>query len=98
MQARYLAGDCAAALDASSKAQRLLWTSLLHPEIVEFCYFGALSHAASWDFAPSHERQQHFEALKAHHNLLDIWARNCPENFENRAELVAAEIARIEAR
>ncbi len=47
---------------------------------------------------PSDEKQQHFEALKAHHNQLDIWAQNCPENFENRAALVAAEIARIDGR
>src|SRR6202035_1331073 len=33
-----------------------------------------------------------------HHNQLDIWARNCPENFENRVALVGAEIARIEGR
>jgi predicted ATPase len=29
---------------------------------------------------------------------LDLWAQNCPETFENRAALVAAEIARIEGR
>jgi PAS domain S-box-containing protein len=98
MQARYLAGDCAAALDASSRAQRLLWTSPSHPEIAEFYFYGALAHAASWDFPPPAEKQQHFDALTAHHKQLEIWARNCPENFENRAALVAAEIARIEGR
>ena len=43
-------------------------------------------------------RQQHFEALTAHHGQLEVWAENCPENFENRAALVGAEIARIEGR
>ena len=38
MQARYFAGDYAAALDASSKAQRLLWTSPSHWETAEFCF------------------------------------------------------------
>ena len=42
--------------------------------------------------------RQHFEALAAHHRQLEIWAENCPENFENRAALVGAEIARIEGR
>ena len=98
LQARYLAGDHTAAMDASSKAQRLLWTSPSRWETVEFCFYGALSHAASWDFAPPDQKQQHFEALKAHHNQLDIWAQNCPENFENRVALVGAEIARIEGR
>ena len=44
------------------------------------------------------EAEQHFEALAAHHRQLEIWAENCPENFENRAALVGAEIARIEGR
>ncbi|HTF66266.1 MAG TPA: PAS domain S-box protein, partial [Edaphobacter sp.] len=98
MQARYLAGDYREAVDALSKGQPLLWISPSHFEAAEFYFYGALSHAASWDFAPSDEKQQHFEALKAHHNQLDIWAQNCPETFETRAALVAAEIARIEGR
>ncbi|MGO7374000.1 hypothetical protein ACCT04_35195, partial [Rhizobium ruizarguesonis] len=28
----------------------------------------------------------------------EIYAKNCPENFENRAALVGAEIARLEGR
>ena len=98
LQARYLAGDHTAAMDASSKAQRLLWTSPSRWETAEFCFYGALSHAASWDFAPPDQKQRHVEALKAHHSQLDIWAQNCPENFENRVALVGAEIARIEGR
>jgi PAS domain S-box-containing protein len=98
LQARYLAGDHTAAIDALSKAQRLLWTSPSRWETVEFCFYGALCHAAAWDFAPSDQKQQHFEALKARHHQLDIWARNCPENFENRVALVGAEVARIEGR
>src|SRR5258706_8261401 len=98
LQARYLAGDQTAAMDASSKAQRLLWTSPSRWEAVEFCFYGALSHTASWDSAPPDQKLRHFEALTAHHNQLDIWARNCPENFENRTALVGAEIARIEGR
>jgi PAS domain S-box-containing protein len=41
---------------------------------------------------------QHFEALAAHHRQLEAWAQNCPENFENRAALLGAEIARIQGR
>jgi len=61
-------------------------------------FYGALAHAASWDCAPSAEKPQHFEALTAHHKQLEIWAQNCPENFENRAASVAAQIARIVGR
>ena len=54
--------------------------------------------AASCDSASAGRRRQHLEALAAHHEQLEIWAENCPENFENRAALVGAEIARIEGR
>ena len=43
-------------------------------------------------------RQQHLDAVAAHHKQLQLWAANCPENFENRAALVGAEIARLEGR
>ena len=42
--------------------------------------------------------RQHLDALMAHHKQLEIWAEHCPENFENRVALAAAEIARIEGR
>ena len=98
LQARYIAGDYAAAMDAASKAQQLLWTSTLHFEEAEYHFYGALAQAAYCDSALADERQQHLEALAAHHRQLQQWAANCPENFENRATLVGAEIARLEGR
>jgi PAS domain S-box-containing protein len=98
LQARFFAGDYAGALEASSRAQRLLWTSWSLFETAEYHFYGALAHAASWDSASPDQNQQHVEALAAHHRQLEIWAENCPENFEDRAALVAAEIARIEGR
>ena len=41
---------------------------------------------------------QHLEALADHHRQLQVWAENCPENFENRSALVGAEIARLDGR
>jgi len=98
VQARFFAGDYSSAVYASLKAQQLLWSapSLLEP--AAFRFYSALSHAAAWDSAATVERQKHFEALAAHHKQLEIWAEHCPENFENRAALVGAEIARIEGR
>jgi PAS domain S-box-containing protein len=40
----------------------------------------------------------HLKALAAHHHQLQIWAEHCPENFENRAALVGAELARLAGR
>src|SRR3981081_1333267 len=47
LQARFFAGDYASALDASLKAQRLLWTSPSCFETAEYHFYGALSPAAS---------------------------------------------------
>jgi len=98
LQARFFAGDYASAIDASLRAQRLLWTSPSLFETAEYEFYGALSRAASCDSAAADQRQQHVEALAAHHRQLEIWAENCPENFENRTALVSAEIARVQGR
>ena len=98
LQAQFLAGNCASALDSLLKAQPLLWAIPSNFEIVEYHFYGALSRAACWDDAPPDQRQQHFEAVLTHHRQLELWAKSCPENFECRADLVAAEIARVEGR
>ena len=98
LQARYIAGDYAMAMDAASKAQRLLWTTSAHFEEAEYHFYGALARAASCNSAPDGERQQHIDAVSAHYRQHQVWSKNCPENFENRAALVGAELARIDGR
>ena len=98
LQARFLAGDLAAAIEAASRAQPLLWTSISLLETAEYHFYSALSLAASCDTTAADQRQQHVEVLATHYRQLEVWAANCPENFENRAALVGAEIARIEGR
>jgi PAS domain S-box-containing protein len=98
LQARFMAGDYTSAVEASSRAQKLVGAWQTAPETAEHHFYGALSQAAFCDLALPDERQQHLDALAAHHRQLTIWAANCPENFENRAALVGAEIARIEGR
>jgi PAS domain S-box-containing protein len=98
LQARCLAGQYAAALEASHHAQGLLAKSPGMLERAEHELYSALTRAALCDSPSSDEGRQHFEAVGAHHRQLEIWAGYCPENFENRALLVAAEIARIEGR
>src|SRR5215813_10015917 len=77
LQARVFAGDYASAVDASLGARRRSRTSrsqfmMLDPhETAEYHFYGALAHAGSWDSAFPDERQQHFEALVAHHRQLE---------------------------
>ena len=98
LQARFLAGDHAVAVEGSWRAQRLLSRAELQFENAEYHFFSALAHAASCDSAPADRRQRHWEALTGHHAQLQVWAENGPANFEDRAALVAAEIARLEGR
>jgi PAS domain S-box-containing protein len=85
-------------VDAALKTRPLLWTVSALFEEAEYHFYSAMSRAAYSDSAPTGERQQHLDAIAAHHKQLKVWAENCPENFENRAALVGAELARIESR
>ena len=98
LQARFFAGDYSVALDASSRAERLLWTSPSFFEVAEYHFYSGLCHAAACDSASPDQQGRHVEALAAHHRQLGIWAEHCPENFENRAVLTSAELARLEGR
>ena len=98
LQARFFAGDYAVALEASENARRTIGTSPSHFEKAEYHFYSALSQAAAWESATTGQRRRRAKALAAHHRQLEIWAANCPENFENRVALVGAEIARIEGR
>src|SRR4029077_19627434 len=98
LQARVLAGEYRSAIAASLKAQPFIRTSPSFLETAEYESYGVLARAAFYNSAPVEEQPQHLEALAAHYRQLEIWAENCSENFENRAALVGAEIARIEGR
>lgn len=98
LQARFLAGDYPAANQASLNAERLLWTSPSFFELAEYHFFSALTLARLVDSTSGDSRQERFAALTDHQKQLGIWAENCPENFDSRAAIVGAEIARIEGR
>jgi len=66
----------------------------LHHSVIPSLRVGGSEDEDDENEAPS----AHFKALVEHHSHLVLWAGNCPENFENRAALVGAEIARIEER
>jgi len=98
LQARFYAGDYEQAVAAATKAQPLLYTMAAFFEEAEYHFYGALARASACDSAAPARRRQHFEALTEHQKRLALWAENCPDNFENRAALVSAEIARLESR
>ena len=102
LQARFFAGDYLSAVDAAKKVDTWYATSaplsLLMLEKTEYRFYAALSHAALCQPTGSDRYDKHREALTTHERELRGWAANCPHNFEGRAVLVGAEIARIGGR
>jgi PAS domain S-box-containing protein len=95
VQACFHAGEYASAVEAATRAQQYAASGYLQ-QIADLVFYSALSYAALCD--STDQAGSHFAALSAHHKRLEIWANQCSENFECRAALVGAEIARIESR
>jgi PAS domain S-box-containing protein len=96
-------GGYADAAEAALKAQgylAVLSLAATFVDLAEYHFYAAMARAGAFDLgaASPDERHSHLEALTAHHRQLKIWAEDCPENLENRAALLGAEIARLEAR
>ncbi|WNC92266.1 AAA family ATPase [Paraburkholderia sp. FT54] len=102
LQARFFAGEYASAVDAAERAERYYSTSaslsFMLVERVEYHFYAALTRAACCEPLGPDRYAKHREELLAHERQLRAWAENCPQNFEDRAALVGAEIARIEGR
>jgi PAS domain S-box-containing protein len=102
LQARFFAGDLASAIDAADKAERWYAISVALAqylaEMVDFHFYAALARAARCEPMGPDPYNKHREELRRHEQHLRAWAANCPQNFESRAALVGAEIARVEGR
>jgi PAS domain S-box-containing protein len=98
LQMLFFAEDYIACIETSAKAQELLWTTTSLLEAAEYHFYAALARAAACDSVLADPRREHFYALLTHHWQIAAWAENCPENFADRAALIAAEIARLEGR
>ena len=98
LQGRFFAGDQRGAIEAAEKTAQFLWTIPSHIEVAEYHFYAALSRAAYYDTISADSQSPLLDAVRTHHRQLEVWAKNCPENFENRAALVGAEIARLEGR
>jgi PAS domain S-box-containing protein len=82
----------------AGKLQRLLWTISAEFLEAEYHFYGALARTAAAEAATGDERPDLLAAVAGHRQRLIEWATNCPENFDSRAALVGAELARVEGR
>jgi predicted ATPase/tRNA A-37 threonylcarbamoyl transferase component Bud32 len=97
LEARFYADDYTSAILAAAEAHRFHRRQSFF-EVAEYPFYSALAHAALDDSLSGEERAWHFEQVTIHHQQLELWKKNCPENFGSWAALVAGEIARIERR
>jgi predicted ATPase/signal transduction histidine kinase/CheY-like chemotaxis protein len=89
-------GNYARALDAAQQAATASpYVMATLYEATHHFYYALTLTALYPDAAPA-QQQQFMQSLNASMVKLVLWADNCPENFDNRHALVAAELARIE--
>jgi len=93
VQALVFMGEHAAALEIADRAASLPQATSPNIERAERCLYSALALAQAAAPLPSR-----LEGLRERHDQLAAWARVCPANFECRAALVGAELARLEDR
>jgi PAS domain S-box-containing protein len=102
LQARFFVGDYTSAIEATEKMDAWYATSaalsLLPLEKAEYHFYAGLTRAARCEPMGPDPYTEHREALGAHELHLRALAANCPQNYEDHAALVGAEIARIEGR
>jgi PAS domain S-box-containing protein len=98
LQACYLAGDIAGALQAADRARPTFSMVAETIEASGFHLYGALALAAHCSLLPADACAEPMSVLLAHHRELAFWAQQCPQNFADKAALVGAEIARLEDR
>jgi PAS domain S-box-containing protein len=98
LQAYVYSGEHDIAVGVAAKAERFLWTASAEFLEAEYHFYGALAGAAAAGSAiPEQRRELVANAARSHQRLLE-WAANCPENFESRAALAGAELARLDGR
>jgi predicted ATPase/signal transduction histidine kinase/CheY-like chemotaxis protein len=95
--ARFLLGDCAVAFDAMEKATPLLWATPGEIHLFDYHFYSALTLASLVATRPE-QRSEWLARIKEHCEQLREWRQGVPESFASAADLVEAEVARIENR
>jgi predicted ATPase/signal transduction histidine kinase/tRNA A-37 threonylcarbamoyl transferase component Bud32 len=63
-----------------------------------YCFYDSLVLLAQCDQAETPQRSQILQTVIANQNIMQQWAASAPMNYQHKADLISAELARIEAR
>ncbi|BAY22390.1 multi-sensor signal transduction multi-kinase [Calothrix sp. NIES-2100] len=94
-QLAYLQAQYQLALQYIIQAEAYLPAILGFTTSASYPFYHALILAALYPQVPPSTQEQYWQSLITHQNQLQIWAKNCPENFEHQYLLIQAEMARI---
>ncbi|WP_437977556.1 hypothetical protein WMF11_11940 [Sorangium sp. So ce295] len=87
----YLHGDVDGALRAMNEAEARIASALGQQFSLDLPYLGSLTLLAAYPTAEPAQQQELLAALARYERQIEGWARQCPENFEHRRLLIAAE-------
>jgi predicted ATPase/signal transduction histidine kinase len=96
--ARYTFGDVEAALEAATRAEPVLGAAFSMPIQTSFVFYRGLASAAHARRAEGAASETLLRTAAADLAALSGWARGCAANFEDKAALLDAEIARATGR
>jgi predicted ATPase/signal transduction histidine kinase len=97
-RARFFARNYGACIEATERLASLVPSMPPFIEVADYHFFGAMARAEACASVTEDLRRSYLDEIIAHQKQLAAWATNCPENFADRAALVAAEIARLDRR
>nr|WP_255216391.1 AAA family ATPase [Pseudenhygromyxa sp. WMMC2535] len=93
-QARYIHGDPLAALEAINASKEFAPYALGHVALADRNLYHSLALISAMGGFGEERRRLALVTIEHNQDQLRLWARSCPENFEHKYLLVAAELAR----
>ncbi len=94
-QQAYLFGQYQQALQAAERAEKFDLFKFGWPSLVDQVLYRGLASAALWAECGACETEHHIAAIHDCLEKLQKWASECPDNFQCRYLLLAAETARV---
>ncbi len=94
----YLFADYQAAADYARSAEQFLSRSLMSVDLIIFDFYDCLNCLKSIPTLPTKERESVLTKISNFHEKLCQWAIPGPMNFQHKADLIAAELARVSDR
>jgi tetratricopeptide (TPR) repeat protein len=98
LKLHYYRGEMREALASAARAEAVRPSFQGTPGEIDLVFFRGLAQAALAAEGEEGERAAHLEGARSQGATLTRWAADCPANFEHKARLLEAEIARAEGR